>query len=84
MHFGLFKINYAITILSLDLITYPSTDICSPSRPVDRSDRPKAFRIRAYKLKIHFTSQQISYLPILNANRVAAYDLPNTTQFNKS
>ena len=76
--------SYAILILSLDLMRYPSTDICSFSSPEDRTYRPKACKIHAYRLKIHLACQQMSYLLIFNANKVAVYDLAYTTQCDKS
>ena len=76
--------SYVVTIFSLDLMRYPSTHICSFSSPEDRTYRPKACKIHAYSLKIHFTCQQMSCLLISNANKVAVYDLAYTTQCNES
>ena len=76
--------SYVVTIFSLDLMRYPSTHICPFSSPEDCTYRPKACKIHAYSLKIHFTCQQMSYLLISNANKLAVYDLASTTQCNES
>ena len=72
------------TIFSLDLMRYPSTDICLFSCPEDRTYRPKACKIHAYRLKIHLTCQQMSYLLISNANKIAVIELAYRTQCNQS